>query len=92
MTAADSVLSASLLGAACPDKRWVGRSFSSAAEGYDRLASLQRLVGDRLLACLMNESVSYDRIVDVGAGTGYPTGRLMKRFPTAQVIALDIAE
>lgn len=75
-----------------PDKRLVGRSFSAAAERYDGLADLQRTVGERLLSRLSRLSLSPDRIVDVGSGTGYLATRLMDLYPAADLVALDIAE
>lgn len=79
-------------GAAVPDKRWVGPSFSRAASGYDRVAALQRQVGEQLLARLSEMPFAPGTIVDVGAGTGYCTARLAALFPDSALIALDIAE
>jgi malonyl-CoA O-methyltransferase len=75
-----------------PDKRWVGRSFSLAAERYDGLAGLQRAVAERLLSRWQDGGEPPELILDVGAGTGYPTRRLMELFPAAEIIALDLAE
>ena len=75
-----------------PEKRWVGRSFSRAASDYDRVAALQRQVGERLLARLAEIPFSPKAILDVGAGTGYCTARLAEAFPGAELLALDIAE
>jgi len=79
-------------GAATPEKRLVGRSFSDAAAGYDAVAALQRRVGDSLLAEMPVGSARFRRIVDVGAGTGYCTARLRARFPDVELIAVDLAE
>ena len=76
---------------ALPDKLWVGRSFSRAAAGYDRVAALQRQVGEGLLARLAEATFEPLSILDLGAGTGYCTERLAKRFPDAGLLALDIA-
>lgn len=77
---------------ALPEKRWVGRSFSRAAPGYDKVAALQRQVGEQLLARLQGLPSAPKTILDVGAGTGYCTARLAEIFPGADLIALDIAE
>jgi malonyl-CoA O-methyltransferase len=74
-----------------PDKRWVRRSFDQAAAAYDAAAVLQREVGERLLERLELVRLQPRRILDVGAGTGVATRVLMKRYPKAQVIALDLA-
>lgn len=75
------------------DPRHVRRAFSRAAASYDAAAALQREVEKRLL-----ESLDYleDRqpqvVLDVGSGTGHASAAMKKRWPKAQVIALDLAE
>ena len=76
---------------AMPDKRWVGKSFSRSASDYDRVASLQRHVGEGLLKCLPEDGFVPQTILDLGSGTGYCTAQLAKRFPDSSLIALDIA-
>jgi malonyl-CoA O-methyltransferase len=75
-----------------PDKRWVGRSFGSAAHGYDRVAGLQRAVGGRLLSFRPDHARRSGVIVDVGTGTGYFAAELTSLYPESRLIALDIAE
>lgn len=73
------------------DKRQVGLSFGRAAQGYDAVAGLQRQVGNHLLESLpAGEAPTLS--IDVGAGTGYCTRRLMERFPSGVLLALDLAE
>lgn len=74
-----------------PEKRWVGPSFSRAAYSYDRVAALQRQVGEALLDRLSDSKPAHRTILDVGAGTGYCASRLAKRYPDAVLLALDIA-
>jgi malonyl-CoA O-methyltransferase len=80
------------LARALPEKRWVGRSFSRAASGYDQVAALQRQVAGQLLTQLYAMPIMAETVVDVGAGTGYCTESLARSFPKANLIALDIAE
>ncbi|AKC86817.1 malonyl-ACP O-methyltransferase BioC [Pseudoxanthomonas suwonensis] len=74
------------------DPRHVRRAFSRAAAGYDAAAALQAEVRTRLL-----ESLDYldDRaplvVLDVGSGTGHAAAAMKKRWPKAQVLALDLA-
>jgi len=74
------------------DPRHVRRAFSRAAAGYDAAAALQQEVRARLL-----ESLAYlhDRVpsvvLDVGSGTGHAAAAMKKRWPRAQVLALDLA-
>lgn len=73
------------------DKSSVRRSFDSAADAYEEHAVLQREVAGRLLGRLDWLKIQPENILDIGAGTGEPTGQLMKRFPKARVYALDLS-
>ena len=79
------------------DHRQVRRAFSRAAHGYDFAAALQREVDSRLM-----ESLDYlddpararpapEVVVDLGCGPGHSSAALQKRWPKAQVLALDLA-
>jgi len=69
----------------------IQRAFDSAAQSYDEHAVLQHEVADRLLSRLSYLKVEPRVILDIGAGTGQPTGKLMKRFPAAFMLALDLS-
>ncbi len=73
------------------DKRRARRAFGRAASEYDRVAVLQREVADRLLERLDYIRLAPQRVLDLGAGTGYASEGLLKRYPKAQVLALDFA-
>ncbi len=73
------------------DQRLVRRAFDRAARQYDRVASLQAEVADRLLERLDLIRIRPSRIADLGAGTGYCSRLLRKRYRGAYVIALDLA-
>jgi len=73
------------------DKARVRRSFSRAADTYDEVAVLQRVVGERMLERLDLVKLVPQQILDLGCGTGLHTGQLMKRYPRAQLLALDLA-
>ncbi|PAL02253.1 malonyl-[acyl-carrier protein] O-methyltransferase BioC, partial [Staphylococcus hominis] len=69
------------------------RAFSRAASSYDAAAALQREVEKRLLESLdYLESRQPEVVLDVGSGTGHASAAMKKRWPKAQVIALDMAE
>ncbi|MFT4196927.1 MAG: malonyl-ACP O-methyltransferase BioC [Pseudoxanthomonas sp.] len=74
------------------DTRQVRRAFARAAAGYDAAAALQREVQARLL-----ESLDYlgERVpqlaLDVGCGTAHAAAAMRRRWPKAQVLALDLA-
>ena len=73
------------------DKRDVRASFGRAAADYDRVAVLQREVGERLLQRLDAIRMAPERVLDLGTGTGYIARALLKRYRGARVVALDIA-
>jgi malonyl-CoA O-methyltransferase len=72
-------------------KQRVSRSFGRAALGYDGVAALQRRVGDSLLSRLEALPLKPLCALDLGSGTGYCTSRLIQYFPTARIVAMDIA-
>lgn len=73
------------------DKNRVRRSFDRAAHSYDDAAVLQREINHRMLERLDYIKLQPNRVLDAGAGTGYGTQALRQRYPTAQLLALDIA-
>lgn len=73
------------------DRARIRAAFSRAAAGYEQTAVLQRQVGDLLLERLGLVREAPARVLDVGAGSGRLTALLKKRWPQAQVIALDFA-
>jgi malonyl-CoA O-methyltransferase len=74
-----------------PQKRLVADSFGRAAVHYDDVALLQRQTADELLERLDLVKIKPKRIVDLGVGTGRNLSLLSKRYPEAQLIAVDIA-
>lgn len=68
----------------------VRRAFDHAAATYDAHAVLQREVCDRLLERLDFMAIQPERVLDVGAGTGYGLAHLRARYAEAQLCALDI--
>jgi len=73
------------------DKREVRRAFSKAAVHYDASAVLQREVCSRMLERLDYIKLQPKRILDAGSGTCWGTRQLAGRYPSAQMVALDIA-
>lgn len=76
---------------ALPVRREVRRVFERVADRYDAAAVLQQEVNRRLLERLDVMRIEPARVLDLGAGTGALSGALLKRYPQAQVIALDLA-
>jgi malonyl-CoA O-methyltransferase len=67
------------------------RAFENAAKKYDEAAILQKEVAMRLVERLEYMLIKPLTILDAGVGPGYCALDLVQRYPTAQVIALDIA-
>jgi malonyl-CoA O-methyltransferase len=73
------------------EKYRIQKHFDAKAECYESSAVLQREVCDRMLERLQLVKLQPQRIVDVGAGTGWGVAGLMQHYRTAQVLALDIS-
>ncbi|RDI96920.1 malonyl-[acyl-carrier protein] O-methyltransferase BioC [Dyella solisilvae] len=73
------------------DQRQVRRNFGRAANTYEQHDALQREVQTLLLDRLGFYLETPERVIDVGAGTGRGTALLRKRYPKAQVVAMDLA-
>lgn len=73
------------------DRAAVARAFDRAGPGYDRAAKLQSQVREELLARLDFFKVQPELIIDLGCGTGVASAALRRRYPRAQLLALDLA-
>ncbi|MFV8780983.1 malonyl-ACP O-methyltransferase BioC [Microbulbifer sp. SA54] len=74
------------------EKTAVARAFGRAAASYDAAAHLQRAVCRQLLGRVDALGGGQPRrILDLGSGTGFGSALLRRRFPQAEIIALDIA-
>ncbi len=71
------------------DRSWARRSFDRASTSYDAAAILQTEVRELLLERLELTDFSPALIVDAGAGTGHAARALKRRYPRAQVLAVD---
>ncbi len=73
------------------DKAKVRNGFERAADSYDAAAVLQREVASRLLERLDYIRLQPNSALDLGCGTGTVTADLLKRYPKAHIVALDLA-
>lgn len=72
-------------------KKLICQSFNKAAEHYDGVAYLQRMIGNSLLM-FMTEEYSNATILETGSGTGYLTSLIKTQFAHAQLVGIDFAE
>lgn len=73
------------------EKYRIQKHFDAKADFYESSAVLQREVCDRMLERLHLVKMQPERIIDVGAGTGWGVQGLMRHYRSAQVIALDLS-
>lgn len=67
-------------------------TFNGIAESYDQFSLLAKEIAERLAEQLNFIRLQPQRILDLGAGTGYSNPFFKKLYPDVQIIALDIAE
>lgn len=73
------------------DKNKLKRRFSRNAKTYDKYASVQKVMGKKLMDEIgKNNDESIDAL-EVGCGTGYVTEMLVERFDKLNLTAMDIA-
>jgi len=66
-------------------------SFERVAETYDNAAVMQSSAASQLLAFLPKKTASIKRILEIGCGTGLFTEQLVKTYPDAEILALDVS-
>lgn len=67
------------------------RNFGQSAATYDEYALVQKDMARDLLAKIKSTRPAFDRILEIGCGTGFLTELLAREYPQARIIALDIA-
>jgi malonyl-CoA O-methyltransferase len=72
------------------DKATVARNFSAAAPAYDGWAAAQDRIAEGLVR-LLPADLAPACIVELGCGTGLLTARLLRRFPGAALLGVDLA-
>lgn len=73
-------------------KQNIQAHFNHAAVSYDEAAVLQRQVAEHLRERLELTTVEPNIILDMGAGTGILTKKIIQEYPKATIIAMDMSE
>jgi malonyl-CoA O-methyltransferase len=73
------------------DRGGVRAAFDRAGTTYESAAQLQERIGEELLSRLTAFRFQPRVVLDLGAGTGRLSAQLKRRYPRAQVLALDIS-
>lgn len=72
-------------------KSEIARAFGIASHTYDKHAFVQQEIGSRLLERLSLIKNTPHTIVDIGAGTGFLTEQIQKKYPKSKIIGIDLA-
>jgi malonyl-CoA O-methyltransferase len=74
------------------NKKQIAKRFNRAAKTYDEFALVQRRMAHRIISTLKEKFPHADRILEIGAGTGYFTQLLANSYPKSRITAIDYAE
>ncbi len=73
------------------NRQHIRQHFAAAAPSYDEAAVLQKAVAEHLDERLDLVTLKPKTILDMGAGTGILTAKLLQRYPQANIYAADLA-
>lgn len=81
------------------DKALIEQRFFASQKSYNEAAGVQkevaeklvRILADHIRDCTMQERQSFDRVFEIGCGSGFLTRELLESFPIEDYIANDIA-
>jgi len=68
----------------------IAARFSASSNTYDEVAVIQPMVVENVFKMIVSPR-SIDQILEIGCGTGLLTGKIIQRFPSARIDAVDIS-
>lgn len=71
------------------DKEIIARNFSRCAHFYDKYADVQKRVAQEMLSGIRGRN--FNKVLEIGCGTGNYTMLLREEFGKAKILALDIS-
>jgi malonyl-ACP O-methyltransferase BioC len=74
------------------NNKHIKKQFEKSMKVYDKNASVQKLMGDKLLFELSKISTSFDNILEIGSGTGLLTKKFIKILNFKTYFANDLVE
>jgi malonyl-ACP O-methyltransferase BioC len=74
------------------NNKHIKKQFEKSMKVYDKNASVQDIMGEKLLAELSKLSTSFDNILEIGSGTGLLTKKLSKKIIFKTYFANDLVE
>lgn len=72
-------------------KQTIRDNFNKSAGTYDSHAVVQKEMAKDLVSHLKKIKRKFNKILEIGCGTGYLTGLLAETYPNARIVALDIS-
>ena len=72
-------------------RQHIQQHFNHAAPSYDEAAILQKTVAERIDERLELTTIEPKTVLDLGAGTGLLTEKVIKRYPNANIFAVDLS-
>ena len=72
------------------NKQMVSKNFSKSATTYDEHADVQKKCAEKLMDLV--DLDYFERILEIGCGTGNYTSLLSKRYPGSNILAVDISD
>ena len=75
-----------------PDKALVKKRFSRSLKTYSGEAEIQRIMAEKLTAMIVRRRTRFERVLEIGAGTGLLTGLLDEKIFWEHRIVNDLTE